>query len=299
MDAPVLVAHEAAPSVVFVRARIPASHPSATVLGEERVGAGLAVGSDRVLTAHYLVLGASRVEVSGSDGRQRAVERTTVDHETGLALLATAGAPLTPARLRAAPARPGLPVFLLTCVDAQERHGASGHISAIAPFEAFWEYMLDAAIMTTLVNPGLAGAPLFDAQGAVLGIVSLGLSSVGRNSLAIPIELYVRHQAALESGDPQRTRQPRAWIGFYPQVHEDAVVVTGVVPGGPADRAGLSRGDVLLTVDAEPVADLRELYTALWRKQPGQALDLQVLREGAILVIEVKGGDRYDFYKSR
>jgi S1-C subfamily serine protease len=227
------------------------------------------------------------------------VRETTLDHETGLALLTTAGAALAAAPLRALPVRPGLPVFLLTCADAKERRGACGHVSAIAPFEAFWEYMLDAAIMTTLINPGLAGAPLFDQQGAVCGVVSLGLTSVGRYSLAIPIELFMRHQAALESGEPQRGRKPRAWVGFYPQVDDGAVTVTGVVPGGPADRAGLVRGDLLLTLDGVPVADLRQLYTRQWQKQPGETLDFQVLREGAIQVVEVKGGDRYDFYKTR
>jgi S1-C subfamily serine protease len=297
VDAPVLIAHAAVPSVVFLRSRVPANHPSAAVLGEERLGAGVAVGERQVLTAHYLVLGANQIEVTGSDGRARSVSRCTLDHETGLALLMLDGPELDAAPLREAPVRPGLPVFLVTCSDAKERKGASGHISAIIPFEAFWEYMLDQAIMTTVVNPGLAGAGLFDAAGRLLGLVSLGLAAVGRYSLAIPIDLYVRHRAGLEAGDPRATREPRAWVGFYPQVQDGAVVVSGVVPDGPADKAGLERGDLLLTVDGEPIASLRELYAALWRKRPGETVGLQLLRDGRVQVIEVRGGDRYEFYK--
>ena len=294
MDAPVVIAREAVPSVVFVRARIPAKHPSAAVLGEERVGAGVAVGPSQVLTAHYLVLGASAVELVGGDGRPHTATRCTLDHDTGLALVTTSGAEWAAAPLRNDAVACGLPVFLLTCDSERERRGASGHVSAIMPFEAFWEYMLDDAILTTVLNPGLAGAPLFDPNGRVVGIVSLGLTSVGRYSLAIPIELFVRQRQALEAGT---AGSPRAWIGVYPQVQDGTVVVTGMVADGPADKAGLERGDLLLTLDGEPLATLRELYSALWRKHPGETVGLQVLRNGHVQVVEVRGGDRYDFYK--
>ena len=73
--------------MVFLSSRIPAAHPSSAILGEERMGAGVAVGDHRVLTAHYLVLGAASVEVVGADGRTREVEHVALDHESGFALL--------------------------------------------------------------------------------------------------------------------------------------------------------------------------------------------------------------------
>ena len=154
-----------------------------------------------VLTAHYLVLGASRVEVVGLDGRPRPVARISLDHDSGLALLTVEGAGFEPARLVGEEElRPGDPVFMLTCTGDKERRGASGHVSFVGPFEAFWEYMLDRAIMTTIVNPGLAGGPLLDGRGRVAGIVSLGLAAVGRYSLAIPTALFRERRARLESG---------------------------------------------------------------------------------------------------
>ncbi len=296
MDSPVAVARAAVPSVVFLRSEVPARHPSAAILGQERIGAGVAVAADRVLTAHYLVLGASSVQCSGVDGKPRAVTRVAIDHETGLALLALEGPALRPAAAgRGEDCPPGTPVFLLTLDATRERKGATGHVCSVAPFEAFWEYMLDRAIMTTVINPGLAGAPLFDGAGRLIGVVSLGLAAVGRYSLAIPIELYGRRQAALEAGQP--AGPPWAWIGIYPQGADGSVVLSGVVPEGPADEAGLARGDLVLSVDGVAVSSLAELYRAMWRRGPGEALSFRILRDGALRVVEVTAGDRNVFYR--
>ena len=294
MDAPVTVPRNVVPSVVFLRSEVPASHPSTAMLGTERLGTGVAVAADRVLTAHYLVLGASTLEVAGFDGLPRAVLRTVIDHDSGFAVLILDGPPLPPARISGDP-RPGLPVFLMSCTAERERKGTTGHVTRIGPFEAFWEYMLDRAIITTAINPGLAGAPLFDPSGALLGLVSLGLTTVGRYSLAIPIDLYLERREAMDEGVDGR--RARAWIGFYPQGFDGGVVISGVVATGPAESAGLQVGDFVLSVDGERVTTLRELYGAIWRKAPGEALRLQVLRESAIRMVEVVGGDREAFYR--
>ena len=107
--------------MVFLRAEIPAAHPSAAVLGEERMGAGVAVTPEHVLTAHYLVLGAATAEVAGIDGRSRTVDRVSLDHESGLALLTVEGPGLEPARLGGEEElRPGDPVFVVTCTGDRE-----------------------------------------------------------------------------------------------------------------------------------------------------------------------------------
>jgi serine protease Do len=236
------------------------------------------------------------VRLTGVDGKTRSVTRMAIDHETGLALLSLEGPALRAARLgEGEDSRPGRPVFLLTCDAARERKGATGYVSAVGPFEAFWEYMLDRAIMTTAINPGLAGAPLFDTSARLIGVVSLGLAAVGRYSLAIPVELYVRRQAELEKDEPSGTT--RAWIGIYPQGTDGSVVLTGVVPGGPADHAGLTRGDLVLSVDGAAVSSLAELYRVLWQHGPGHVLSFRILRDGALRVVEVTAGDRNAFYR--
>jgi S1-C subfamily serine protease len=296
MDALLTIPREASPAVVFLRSEIPPDHPSSAILGEQRLGAGVAVAADRILTAHYLVMGARRIEVTGFDGRERAVRRTTVDHTTGLALVTVDGPVLRAARIRTEhEPRPGMPIFLLTCTRDGERKATTGHVSAVGPFEAFWEYMLDRAIMTTAINPGLAGAPLFDLDGCLLGLVSLGLASVGRYSLAIPASLYLARREAMEADDGPRSG--RAWVGFFPQAFDGGVIITGVVDGGPADKAGVTRGDLVLSLDGTSISTLRELYTALWRKAPGETVGIQILRDSAIRVVEIAAGDRDHFYR--
>jgi S1-C subfamily serine protease len=235
------------------------------------------------------------VEVTGFDGRERTVRRTTVDHTTGLALVTAGRAGLRPARIEEThEARPGLPIFLLTCTRDGERKSTTGHVSVIGPFEAFWEYMLDNAIMTTAINPGLAGAPLFDLEGRLLGLVSLGLAAVGRYSLAIPVRLYLDRRAQMEADEGPapdglgRLLSP----GLRRRRHRH-----GGGGGRPADRAGVARGDLVLSLDGQSVSNLRELYTALWRKAPGRSSGLQILRDSAIRVVEITAGDRDEFYK--
>jgi S1-C subfamily serine protease len=284
--------------VAFLRATIPAGHPSARILGEERMGAGVAVTPDHLLTAHYLVLGADATETVGLDGRSRPVSRVSLDHDSGLALLTVEGAGFEPARLAGdEDLRRGDPVFILTCTGDKERRGASGHVSFVGPFEAFWEYMLDQAIMTTIVNPGLAGGPLLDRRGRVAGVVSLGLGKVGSYSLAIPTRLFLERRARLESGEPVPESERHAWVGFYPQASDGGIAVSGVVPGGPAETAGLQRGDLLVSVDGDAVQTLRQLYRTLWRRRPGETVGMQVLRDESIHVIDVVAGDRHEFYK--
>ena len=262
------------------------------------MGAGVAVAPDAVLTAHYLVLGAARVQVTGADGRTRAVRRIALNHESGLALLSLDGDRLRSGRR--APRRRPRPGRRSSCSPARassERKGATGHVSVVGPFEAFWEYMLDRAIMTTAINPGLAGAPLFRRRGPRVGIVSLGLAAVARYSLAIPVDLFVARRA--QTGERGRPRPPRrAWVGLLPAgARRRRRDHAAWCRAGPRRSAGLVRGDLILSVDGEPVSSLRELYRALWRKGPGDPLGMQVLRDSAIHVVEIVAGDRYEFYK--
>jgi S1-C subfamily serine protease len=126
-------------------------------------------------------------------------------------------------------------------------------------------------------------------------VVTLGLSAVGRFTLAIPIELFLRERQELESFEPRRSA--RAWLGLYPQTFDGGVMVTGLVPGGPAQKAGLARGDMLLSVDGEKIGSLRELYSAIWKKAPGELVGLMVLREGSLRSFSIRAADRYAFYE--
>jgi S1-C subfamily serine protease len=86
-------------------------------------------------------------------------------------------------------------------------------------------------------------------------------------------------------------------VGFYPQGHEGGVAISGLVANGPAEKAGVERGDLVLSVEGQPVSSLRELYRAIWKKRPGDSISFQILRDSSIRVVEVLAGDRYEFFK--
>ena len=296
MDSLPSIPRAAVRSLALIRSQAPEDHPSSELLGEERTGTGVAVSPNQILTVHYLLVGATSIEVVGFDGKPHEVNRLSVDLDRGLGLIEVKDSSLHPARLAREPVLPGLPVFILTYAEPGERRGATGHVFSVGEFEAFWEYMLDDAIITTAINPGLAGAPLFDREGRVIGIVALSLSGVARYTLAVPVSHFLAHRQELESGDQARAMPPRAWLGVYVHEQEGGVVVVGAVAASPADLAGIARGDVIISVDGEPVSDLRQFYNRLWQRQPGEAVALKVLRDSDIHLIEVAAGDRYEFY---
>jgi serine protease Do len=189
-------------------------------------------------------------------------------------------------------------VFAIAATGPSERRVTGGLVTDLGEFEAYWEYVLDRGIVSSAGNPGFGGGPLFDLRGAVVGVMSLNLEGIGRESLAIPVEYYTRHRAELLRFGRVTSRQRRAWIGVFPHAVEEKLVVAGLVPDGPGERAGLQEGDVIVRVDDEEVASRRALYAALWRHGPGERVRLDVMREERLERVEVTTQDRSDFYAS-
>jgi S1-C subfamily serine protease len=74
------------------------------------------------------------------------------------------------------------------------------------------------------------------------------------------------------------------------------VVVAGLLPGAPAELAGLKQGDVILRIDGRSVADRRTLYHQLWTHTAGEAVRLKVFRDNEVCVIDVLTADAEDFF---
>lgn len=283
--------HRAAATTVHLRAVIDPAHASASILGTERMGTGtLLEGSRHVLTAHYVVIGAREVGVTLLDGTERAGRVLSLDFESGLAAVALDAAAPRGARLREASdeVQPGEEVFIVASVGDGRRVNP-GVVSAVGPFEAFWEYALDRGIFVTADNPGLGGGPVVDRRGRVVGIASLSLAEVGRFTLAVPAAAAARLVARLARPEAPSGR-PRAWLGItcYPLRH--GLVVGGVLPSSPAEAAGMASGDLLVTIDGEEVADRRALYERLWRHRAGEPVRLRLIREERLVETEVRSG---------
>jgi S1-C subfamily serine protease len=286
------------PSIVHLQAQIPDSHPSAHILGTERMGSGMVVDSGGlVLTVNYVVLGAEQVKATLLDQRSYIAEVVRHDFASGLALvrLPEQRLPALPLR-RSVDLEPGEEAFIVASVGDGAARVASGAVSYIGPFDANWEYVLDRAIMTTAMNPGLGGGPLLDTLGRVTGVVSLNLNEIGRFSLAIPTDYYLDARDTFLAGRPQ-VGTTRAWLGIFCYAVKDHVVIAGLLPGGPGEQAGLKAGDVILAIDGQDVGDRRSLYRLLWAHRPGEAVTLNIFRGREMRTVTVASGDVEKFFE--
>ena len=296
MDAPVSLVKNLLETVVNLHTTVPRDHPSAAILGDERMGSGVVVDeAGLILTVNYVVMGAQSVQVSFMKGRRQKAEN-------GVRTLVP---PHIEAGIRAAPLAPteglerGTPVVAVGSTGTQERRASGGHVTYLGEFEAYWEYLLDRGIVSSAANPGHGGGGLFDVSGRLLGVLYLNLNEIARSSLAIPVDTYQVHEDELVRYGRVVSRPRRAWLGVFAHALEEGVVVAGVVPGGPGERAGIREGDLIVSFNAEEVGSRRDLYTRLWRHEPGERLSIEVMRDNKVCRVEVTGGDRAEFFRHR
>lgn len=159
----------------------------------------------------------------------------------------------------------------------------------------FTDYLqLDAAI-----NPGNSGGPTFDANGRVIGMNSMGRPGSGIG-FAIPSSTIMRVVEDLKAG----REVTRGYLGVQIESLSDdtakavglpnanGALVTGVIEGSPAAKAGIKRGDVILEINGETVKDNRELARKIAALQVGQTATFTVWRDGAKIKIKVTAAKR-------
>jgi Do/DeqQ family serine protease len=142
------------------------------------------------------------------------------------------------------------------------------------------------------INPGNSGGPLVDMNGDLIGLNSFILSRSGTSSgvgFAIPAALVKRVVEAAVGGGHALVR---AWLGAQTQPvtadiarslgleRPQGVLVTDVWPGGPADKAGLKQGDVIVSADSRPIIDAGSLGFAISTHKIGDTIRLGVRRAG-------------------
>jgi S1-C subfamily serine protease len=299
MDTSVELVRHLLQSVVYIHTTVSREHPSTKILGNERLGSGVVVDSSGlILTVNYVVMGGQTLSVAFQKGRRAKAELVAQDFEVGLALIKVNRQGLIAAEVGNGDlVERSEEVVLLGAKQPQERCATGGFVTYVGEFEAYWEYMLDRAIISNAPNPGYGGGGLFTTNGRLAGTVSLNLNEISRSSLAIPTDFYRNHRDEMMRYGRVVSRPRRAWLGVFAQVIEEGVVVAGVVPDGPGDRGGLQEGDVIVSLNAEEVGSRRDLYTSLWRHEPGDALTFEVMRDKKMRRFEVKGGDRAHFYR--
>jgi S1-C subfamily serine protease len=292
-------------SVVGVRTIVPADAFTAETLGTERTGNGVLIRADGlVLTIGYLITEAETVWLSLIDGRAVPGHVLGYDQASGFGLVQAL------ARLDL-PALPLGESATAQLGDAVVVGGAGGRSRSVAArligrqeFAGYWEYVLDEAMFTAPAHPHWGGTAVIGPAGELIGVGSLQLEQAregGRTeniNMVVPIDLLKPILEDLQTRG-QANRPPRPWLGLYATEIEDKIVVVGLAKNGPAQRADLRTGDIVLSVGGTEVRGLASMFRRIWSLgQAGVEVPLLAYRDGKMLELRVKSSDRNRFLKA-
>ena len=251
-----------------------------------------------VVTAEHTVRTAEDITVTMADGRSLPAVLAGRDPGTDLAVLRVADAGSVVATLGDDTA---LKVGHMVLALGYGPRASWGVISALGPRWRSWRGGdIDRLVRLDLVlYPGFSGGPLVDAAGRVVGLNTSGLARETR--LALPVTMVTRvADELLQKGhvsrgylglgmQPVRLPEPlRAQLGLG----DGALIVVMVEPSGPAARAGLLLGDVLVALDGGPVGDLEDVQARLGSDRVGAEILAVVLRGGVRTELRITVGEQ-------
>jgi serine protease Do len=274
-------------------------------VAQPSLGTGVIVDpAGYILTNNHVVARAAEIVVKLKDGQELKAEIVGTDPRTDLAVIRIKGRKTWPAaelgdseHLRVGDwvVAVGSP-FGLEQTVTQGIISAKGRNIGQGPYDNFLQ--TDASI-----NPGNSGGPLVDMEGKVVGINTAIFSNTG-GSLGIGFAVPINMAAKVYTDIVKSGTVHRGWLGVVIQgVTPDlarhfklpdaqGVLVSSVVEGAPAAKAGLRTGDVILACNGQPLASPTELPRVVAQTEPGDTLTLTVLREGQRLEMKVLIGDQ-------
>ena len=290
-------------AMVLVRAEVPEDGYTAASLGTERGGYGAVIREDGlVLTIGYLINEATQIWLTTNRGVVVPGYRLAYDQATGFGLIHPLGKLDAPHLTRglAADLNVGDSAFVLG--HGGRAHALKTRVIGKHEFAGYWEYLLDEALFTAPAHPQWGGSALLDAQGNLVGTGSLLVQQevngeVVHVNMFVPIDLLDPIlEAMVQTG--RSPHPPRPWLGMSTQDPQGKLVVGKLSAGGPAQRAGVRVGDLVLGVGAKRVHGLADFFRAVWELgSAGVEVPLLLSRGGDVLHITVKSADRADFLK--
>ena len=269
------------------------------------LGSGVIVSSKGyILTNHHVVEAADEIEVALADGKKLLAKVVGNDPETDLAVLRVNADNLPAITFGSSDAlKVGDVVLAIGNPFAVGQTVTGGIVSALGrtglginTFENFIQ--TDAAI-----NPGNSGGALIDAGGNLVGINTAIFSRSG-GSMGIGFAIPVSTAKMVLEQIVKSGSVTRGWIGVEVQEITPAIsesfklgvqrgaLIANVLRGGPADRAGVRQGDVLMEVEGKPVADPTAMLNLIAALQPGAPAKMKLKRQGQEVEATVNVGRR-------
>jgi serine protease DegQ len=266
-----------------------------------RSGSGVVFAQNMVLTASHVLEREEDLSVETADGRTLSARFAGRDHSTDLAVLNVGGLDIDPATPAEGDARVGQISLALGSHSRGEGPRATlGVVSAVGgPVRSRRGPRVERYIQTDATPyPGFSGGPLIDARGDVLGIL---VSGWGRGAaFAIPADIAWRTAGTLS----ERGSVKRGYLGILSQpvrlpngqslglTQRGGLLVVGVEDGSPADRGGLIVGDILATLDGQPIEDTEDLLVLLAGDRVGRSVPVKLVRGGELTEVEITVGER-------
>jgi S1-C subfamily serine protease len=303
------------PAVVTIDAVAGGSSTDPLSMPSEGIGSGLIFDANGwILTNHHVVEGSDKLTVKLKDGRQFDGTVYGIDTLTDLAIVRIQGSDLPTAKIGdSSTIRVGqLAIAIGSPLGTYTNTVTSGIISALGRSITVQSGRLNNLIQTdAAINPGNSGGPLLDGNGNVIGINTAVAGSAQGIGFAIPINIARPIMQQALAGQPLA----RPWIGVrylaidlqvqqqekLPVDHgawisagQDASGQTtpAIVPGGPADKAGLKEGDIIVSIEGVTVDGEHPLDDILSQYAPGKTVTLGVLRDGQTQSIQLTLGTR-------
>jgi S1-C subfamily serine protease len=289
-------------SIVGLHSIIPQDAFTAETLGTERAGNGVVIDDGLVLTIGYLITEAEAVWLHLGDGRVMEGHALGFDAVTGFGLVQALGhMNIEPVPLGSSAATKVGDRVVVGGAGGRTRSVAS-QIAAKQEFAGYWEYLLDEAIFTYPAHPNWGGTGLISGSGELIGIGSLQLErersgKAEHVNMIVPIDLLTPVLDDLRRfGKVNRPARP--WLGMFSTEIDNRVVVIGISGNGPAARAELKAGDVILAVKGEKVTSQAGFYRKLWALGPaGVDVPLTVYHEGVTFDVTLASTDRAKLLK--
>jgi S1-C subfamily serine protease len=270
-----------------------------TVNGRERQSAtGIVYAAELVLTADHVVERDDNLTVGTADGRTLSAQLAGRDASTDLAVLRVPGLVAPAAETSAA--RVGQIALAVGRPSAEGLSASAGIVSAISgPVRMGRSAQIDRIIRTDAIPyPGFSGGALTAATGAAYGLLTTGLAR--GVAAVIPMDIALRVAQTLT----QQGYVKRGYLGVVTQqvkvppaqraglTQDAALLVMKVEEGGPAEQGGLMIGDLLISLDGQPIGDADDLLGLLTGERVGKRVDVHVLRGGQRTPLSVVVGQK-------